>query len=58
VFNTVAAMMAPCSVNAYGKYRRPPWASLATFEVAICDLKFGADSAYRRKLDILNTLSR
>lgn len=28
------------------------------FEVVICDLKFAAPPAYRRKLDILKTLSR
>jgi hypothetical protein len=25
VFKTVAGMMAPCSANTIGSYRRPPW---------------------------------
>ncbi len=32
----LAAMMAPCSVKAYGIVRRPPWVLLA---VTICDFK-------------------
>jgi hypothetical protein len=34
--STLAAMMAPCSVKAYGSFRRPP---RPTFDVADCDIK-------------------
>ena len=33
-----AAWMAPCSVNANGSLRRPPWG--LELEVAFCDIKF------------------
>jgi hypothetical protein len=33
--NTAESIATPCSVNAYGKWRRPP-----QLEVAICDSSF------------------
>jgi hypothetical protein len=43
LLRTVAAMTAPCSVKAVGKYRLPPRPG---FEVAICNLKRLASSAF------------
>ena len=38
LFKTLESIATPCSVNACGRYRRPPCPEL---EVANCDLKFG-----------------
>jgi len=41
LFRIVASITAPCSVNAWGRYRGPP---RPRFEVAICDLKRASSS--------------
>jgi hypothetical protein len=43
---TLESMATPCSVNAYGRYRRPP---RPVFEVANCNLKASASSAVSRR---------
>jgi len=60
LFNTIAAMMEPCSVKAKGSLRRPPWDAVANcdqfgvtasafatvkLEVANCDFKFSNSGA-------------
>ena len=37
LLSTLESIATPCSVNAYGRYRLPPYP--AELEVAICDLK-------------------
>jgi hypothetical protein len=41
LFNTIAAMMAPCSVKANGNARLPP---RPIFDIAICDVKARSSS--------------
>ena len=45
LFRTVAAMMAPCSVNASGRFRVPP-----QLDVANCDIKFRTSSSETSKM--------
>jgi hypothetical protein len=46
LFRVVAAMIAPCSVNAQGRWRRPPQLRL---EVTDCDLKIFNSAFVTRK---------
>ena len=46
LFSTVAAMIAPCSVNTMGNERLPP---LPGFDIAFCDVKASNSPAVRRK---------
>lgn len=46
-FRTVAAMSAPCSVNANGNLRRPP---RPVFDVAICDIKVAYSGSSSRNM--------
>jgi len=45
LFSTVAAMMAPCSVNASGRFRVPP-----QLDVANCDIKLRTSSSETSKM--------
>lgn len=47
LFNTLESIATPCSVNAYGRYRRPP---RPMFEIANCDLKDSVSSLVRRNM--------
>jgi hypothetical protein len=48
LLSTLDSMATPCSVNAYGRVRRPPWPR--ELEVTMCDLKSASSAAVSRNM--------